>query len=177
MENSDAEDRDRSGIDGLEKFEDVKRVSGDADARRKFETGENVRGLREGLLGRPHDAGLEYELLEAYVDGTADDDAREIVESRMEADEPLTQEIDELRALRGQIELSGNDRLEPNPFRGMRSSLAIWLMGAFGTFGAATAFALVLLQIEPQGAHIASLESEVVRQRPPPPTAGPVRLP
>ena len=175
MEHNGAEDRERSGIDGLEKIEDVKRVSGDDGARRKYETGENVRGLREGLLGRPHDAGLEYGLLEAYVDGTADDATREIVESHMEADEALTQEIEELRALRGQIELGGNERLEPNPSGGRGPNLAIWLIGTLGTVGA-TAVALVILAGNPQGARVDSLHAEIVRQRPPTP-AGAVLLP
>lgn len=66
--------------------------------------GRLAEGLRQGLArAAAESAPLDYETLEAYVDGRLDAADREIVETRLADDPDLLAEVNELRALQGEL--------------------------------------------------------------------------
>ncbi|MCH7903444.1 MAG: hypothetical protein IH944_02625 [Armatimonadetes bacterium] len=154
-------DEESKRIDRVASYENLAKTLADESARSEFEDTRHYSALRQSLLGEQSESGVEFELLEQYVNGTADDVTREIVQAHMASDPTVRQEVEELLELRGKIELGGQTALSPKPSKKGRASLTNWVFGSFGAVGMAAAAATLLFIANPRSERINGLESEV----------------
>lgn len=141
--------------------------------------------LAQSLYARDKGPFIEYEALEAYVEGRAGDIDREVIESMLELDPVLADMIASMREVRAEAEMGGLTRVTPEPAMGLAQRLRQLLARPAYRYtlelGLAAGVAFVVMQsLTPAGApssassvqelqsvraRVAALQDEVTRMR------------